>query len=100
VQPTLGSRVRCHGPGASAPYGPGGGETVPVQAAVIALEAYGISRGHLEDVDPFVPMIIGLRVFGIGGAVMLAIAAACAPRPARDGRGEWTDGVGGDPPPI
>jgi hypothetical protein len=71
-----------------------------VQAAVIALEAYGISRGHLEDVDPFVPMIIGLRVFGIGGAVMLAIATACAPRPARDGRGEWTDGVGGDPPPI
>jgi hypothetical protein len=71
-----------------------------VQAAVIALEAYGISRGHLEDVDPFVPMIIGLTAFSIGGAVMLAIAAACAPRPARDGRGEWTDGVGGDPPPI
>jgi hypothetical protein len=47
-----------------------------MQAAVIVLEAYGISRGHLEEVDPLVPMIIGRLVFSIGGVAILAIVAA------------------------
>jgi hypothetical protein len=61
-----------------------------VQAAVIVLEASGISRGHLEDVDSFVPMIIGRVVLSISGAVMLAIAAAQR-NPARQRRSRRVD---------
>jgi hypothetical protein len=61
-----------------------------VQAVVITLAAYGVSRAHFEDVDPFVPVIISLTVFGIGGAVMLAIAAVLR-NPARWRRSQRVD---------